>query len=88
MHFSIGFLSYDFYEKRYATNYMYPGCQRQPTLKHPSEKNISRTSVPRHIRQGICHDLSHEFSKHNCFQNKENYTAENLKKFHLDEKTV
>lgn len=40
MHFSIGFLSYDFYEKRYAINYMYPGRQRQPALKHPSEKNI------------------------------------------------
>ena len=47
-----------------------------------------KTSVPRHIRQSICHDLSHEFSKHSCFQNKENYTAENLKKLHLDEKTV
>ena len=84
MHFSIGFLSYDFYEKRYTTNYMYPGCQRQPTLKHPSEKNICTPAY----QESICHDLSHEFSKHNCFQNKENYTVENLKKFHLDEKTV
>ena len=61
MHFSIGFLFYDFCEKRYATNYMCPGCQRQPTLKHPSEKNIC---TPASVRQSIqCHDLSHECLK-------------------------
>lgn len=39
MNFSIGFLFYDFYEKRYATNYMYPGCQRQPTLTSSSQSS-------------------------------------------------